>query len=61
LNLTGTFWRAIFSLNNNFGVLGYVIIAIFVLSWVVSVAVYRLMGYGELDAAGPESGSSAPA
>ena len=30
------------TLNDNFGSLGYLIIAIFVVSWLVSIAVYRL-------------------
>ncbi len=48
--LRGAFWDWISMLNEDFGVLGYVIIAVFVLSWIVSVAVYRLKGYDRLDA-----------
>jgi high-affinity nickel-transport protein len=40
--LQGPFWRLIDALNDNFGSLGYLIIAIFVASWLVSMAVYRL-------------------
>jgi high-affinity nickel-transport protein len=47
LSLSGGFWDAISSLNDNFGTLGYLIIGIFILSWVVSLAVYRLGGYEE--------------
>jgi high-affinity nickel-transport protein len=39
--LQGPFWRLIDALNDNFGSLGYLIIAIFVASWLVSIAVYR--------------------
>jgi high-affinity nickel-transport protein len=40
--LQGPFWRLIDALNDNFGSLGFLIIAIFVASWLVSIAVYRL-------------------
>jgi nickel/cobalt transporter (NiCoT) family protein len=46
LNLEGPFWDFINSLNDHFGSLGYVIIAIFVVSWLVSIAVYR---FGQFD------------
>jgi len=42
LNLEGPFWLFIGGMNDHFGSLGYLIIAIFVLSWLASVAVYRL-------------------
>jgi high-affinity nickel-transport protein len=45
LNLSGWFWQTIGSLNDNFGMLGYLIIGIFVVSWVISLAAYRLGGY----------------
>jgi len=48
LNLTGPFWAPIASLNNNFGMLGYVIIGIFMVSWIVSVAFYKLKRYDEI-------------
>jgi high-affinity nickel-transport protein len=49
--LTGTFWEAVVALNSRFGALGYLIVALFVASWLVSVLVYRLKGYDELDLA----------
>jgi nickel/cobalt transporter (NiCoT) family protein len=45
LSLSGRFWQTIGDLNENFGTLGYLIIGIFVVSWVVSLAAYRLGGY----------------
>jgi nickel/cobalt transporter (NiCoT) family protein len=45
----GGFWGAIGDLNDNFGVLGYIIIGVFVLSWVGSVAFYKFKRYDELD------------
>ena len=46
----GPFWRAVGMLNGNFGVLGYFVVGVFVLSWIVSVAVYQWRGYDELEA-----------
>jgi high-affinity nickel-transport protein len=51
LGLTGGggFWGAIGAINENFGVLGYVIIGVFALSWVGSVAFYKFKRYDELE------------
>jgi high-affinity nickel-transport protein len=49
-NLGGWFWDAIGSLNDHFGTIGYVIIGIFVLTWIVSAVIYRLKGYDALEA-----------
>jgi len=51
LNLEGPFWNLIGSLNDNFGSLGYLIIAIFVASWLISIAVYRLGRFEQLGVA----------
>ncbi len=37
----GAFWNLIRTLNSNFGLLGYGIVGLFVLSWVVSIAIYK--------------------
>jgi high-affinity nickel-transport protein len=50
LNLEGPFWLFIGALNEHFGSLGYLIIAIFVLSWLVSAAVYRLARLDSVEA-----------
>jgi high-affinity nickel-transport protein len=47
--LTGTFWRAVLRLNSNFGTLGYCIIGIFALSWIVSIAIYKYRRLDELE------------
>jgi hypothetical protein len=39
--LTGLFWDGIGALNDNFGMIGYLVIAIFVVSWIVSAMIYR--------------------
>ncbi len=51
LSLEGRFWTFIGILNGNFGSLGYLIIAIFVASWFVSIAVYRLGRFDRLECA----------
>jgi high-affinity nickel-transport protein len=47
--LEGSFWDAIGALNDNFGVLGYVIIGVFAASWLISMIVYRAKGYDALE------------
>jgi high-affinity nickel-transport protein len=50
LNISGGwFWNDVNTLNNNFGYLGYSIIGIFLLSWLVSIAVYKLSRYDKLE------------
>jgi high-affinity nickel-transport protein len=52
LSDAGGFWGAIGSLNDNFGVLGYLIVGIFVAAWLVSYVVYRINRYDEIEASG---------
>jgi high-affinity nickel-transport protein len=47
--LTGAFWDGISALNDNFGVIGYLIIAVFVVSWMVSAVIYQVFGYDRLE------------
>lgn len=49
LGLDGRFWTIISELNENFGALGYLIIAIFIASWMLSVVIYRLKRYDEIE------------
>jgi high-affinity nickel-transport protein len=49
LHLQGRFWSAVGSLNENFGLLGYCIIVLFVLSWIVSIAIYKVRRFEELE------------
>ncbi|HZT86538.1 MAG TPA: HoxN/HupN/NixA family nickel/cobalt transporter [Stellaceae bacterium] len=46
LSLDGGFWlwRAVDAASDNFGLFGYVIVAVFAASWLVSYAIYRVMG-----------------
>jgi len=49
LNLHGFVWDAIGALNNNFGVVGFGIIGVFVLSWAASIVIYRMKRYDEIE------------
>jgi high-affinity nickel-transport protein len=53
LNLSGGVWDFVGSLNDNFGTLGFVIIGVFVLSWVGSVIFYRINGFDRLESTTP--------
>jgi high-affinity nickel-transport protein len=48
LGLHGGFWDAI-STFNDYGFVGYLIVGVFVVSWLVSMLIYRLKGYDRLD------------
>ncbi|MEJ2626560.1 MAG: hypothetical protein P8Z80_19260, partial [Pseudolabrys sp.] len=50
LALQGPFWNFIGMLSDNFGVVGYAIVAFFIASWVVSFLVYKAKGYDRLEA-----------
>jgi high-affinity nickel-transport protein len=50
--LQGSFWRAMDALNDNFGTIGYVIVAVFVLSWTTAALIYRVRGYARLEMEG---------
>ena len=49
LGLGGGFWTFIDTLNENFGALGYLIIGIFLVCWLASMAVYRLKRFDEME------------
>ncbi|WP_345814177.1 HoxN/HupN/NixA family nickel/cobalt transporter [Paraburkholderia sp. PREW-6R] len=55
LQLTGSFWNLIGSLNDHFGMIGYVIIGVFIVSWLVSAAFYKWKRFDELDARSSEA------
>jgi nickel/cobalt transporter (NiCoT) family protein len=45
----GGFWGAIDDINDNFGFLGFAIIGVFVISWPVSMLIYRLNRYDDIE------------
>ncbi|MGO9172929.1 MAG: HoxN/HupN/NixA family nickel/cobalt transporter [Rhodomicrobium sp.] len=51
LELKGAFWDAVGAVNDNFGMLGYIIVGIFAGTWALSVLIYRWMGYDRLETA----------
>jgi len=52
LSDAGGFWGAVGSLNDNFGVLGYLIVGIFITAWLISYVVYRINRYDEIEVSG---------
>ena len=51
LALQGQVWDLIRSLNRHFGIIGYLIIGVFIASWIVSAIVYEIKGYDRIEAA----------
>jgi nickel/cobalt transporter (NiCoT) family protein len=49
LDLGGAFWDEIGKINDNFGAIGYGIIGIFIVSWLISAVVYRVKRYDEIE------------
>jgi high-affinity nickel-transport protein len=49
LSLTGPFWDFVSGAASHFGLLGYFVIGLFVLSWVVSAIIYRLKRYDDIE------------
>jgi len=49
LHLQGWFWISIARLNDNFGTLGFFIVALFALSWILSIAFYKWRRFDELE------------
>ena len=49
LALKGMFWSVIGSLSDNFGMLGYGIIGIFIVSWFSSLALYRMRSFDKIN------------
>jgi high-affinity nickel-transport protein len=53
MDLHGWFWDRVGSLGDHFGAIGVAIVALFVLGWAASALSYRLLGYRQLEVAGP--------
>src|SRR5712672_1821562 len=47
--LSGGLWDTVGNLNETFSMLGYLIVGVFALCWLVSMVVYRLKGYDSLE------------
>jgi high-affinity nickel-transport protein len=48
--LSGWFWNGVGALNDDFSVLGFFIIGLFIAAWVVSIILYRYSGLDRLEA-----------
>jgi high-affinity nickel-transport protein len=48
LSQHGPFWTGVAALSLNFGMLGFIIVGVFVVSWGVSTLIYNLRRYDEL-------------
>ena len=60
LGLKGNPWETIGAVNDNFGILGYLIIGVFVATWAISALFYRLMGYDRLEPLAARPGKGLP-
>jgi nickel/cobalt transporter (NiCoT) family protein len=49
LSLSGGFWRDVGALSTHFGSIGVLIIGVFLVSWLVSMLVYRWKRYDEIE------------
>ena len=49
LNLSGGFWGFVGNLSQNFGTIGYLIVGLFILSWLISTIVYKVRKYDDIE------------
>ena len=49
LQWKGPFWAFMDTLNDNFGTIGFVIIGVFIVSWIASLLIYRMNKYDEIE------------
>jgi len=48
-HLKGGVWEVVVKLNDNFGTLGYFIVGLFAVSWIVSIAFYKWRRFDDLE------------
>ena len=49
LHFKGWLWDRVDRLNDNFGTLGYCIVGLFAISWIISIAIYKWRRFDELE------------
>jgi high-affinity nickel-transport protein len=49
LNLSGGLWDVLGKLSDNFGLIGVVIVGLFLVSWLVSTIIYKVKRYDEIE------------
>src|ERR1035441_1475674 len=55
-HLTGRLWGLVGKLNDNFGVLGYCIVVLFAVSWILSIAIYKWRRFDDLEFSARDAG-----
>jgi high-affinity nickel-transport protein len=55
LDLKGPFWDLIGSLSDNFGTIGYIIIGVFIASWIISTIIYKIKRYDDIEVVGVDA------
>lgn len=53
LNLSGGWWDFVGNLSDNFGLIGVIIVLLFIVSWVISSVIYKVKRYDEIEVAAP--------
>jgi high-affinity nickel-transport protein len=48
LKLKGIFWDSVAVTNEHFGIVGVSVIALFIVSWMISIVIYKVQGYEKL-------------
>ena len=48
LGLAGGLWASVGAMEGHFGTLGYLVVGIFVVTWIVTILIYRMMGYHKI-------------
>lgn len=49
LSLSGGFWDVVGDLSSNFGVIGYVIVGLFIASWGISTLIYKVRRFDDIE------------
>lgn len=52
LGLQGPLWRFVAALSENFGLVGYSVVAFFIVSWIASYLLYKARGYDRIEVSG---------
>jgi high-affinity nickel-transport protein len=61
LNLSGGLWDTLGHLSENFGLIGVVIILLFIASWAISTIIYKVKRYDEIEVTiAPKPGAATP-
>jgi high-affinity nickel-transport protein len=56
LGLDGSFWRVVAAIGGNFNSIGFIVVGIFVATWIASALIYRYQGLDRLEIAGASGG-----